>query len=112
MEALLGHGFEVPAGWMDPSGPRDATILYRRPGQPLQAVVWDEESGARTGIFVAGRQGERTRLGNPSHLGGGLLPAPMETAKRLVLGVREPQVKYRSHADFRDGADDRIRIFN
>lgn len=109
MNALAGQGVAMPAAWMDPSGPRDATILLDRPGLSRQALVWDEETGLRLGEFIAGRQGIRTRLAGAGHLGGGLLPRPEDAVRRLLLGVREPATVHRRHTDVRDGLDDHLR---
>lgn len=109
MEALAEQGVAMPAAWMDPCGPRDATILFDHPGQARQALVWDEETGLRTGEFVAGRQGVRTELDGAAYLGGGLLPAPEDAVRRLLHGVREPRTVHRRHNDLRDGFDDHLR---
>lgn len=112
VDALSADGIEMPAAWMDPCFPRDATILVANPGQPLQGLVWDEETGLRTGQFVAGRQGIRTELADAAYLGGGLLPPPEDVVRRLKLGVREPRTLHRRHNDVRDGLDDHLRTLH
>jgi hypothetical protein len=109
MDALAGHGVRISAAWLDPIDPRDATLVLQRPGRRTEALVWDEETGLRAGRFISGRQGERTELAEAAHLGGGVLPAPQDAVRRLLLGVREPRVVHRLHTDVRDGFDDFLR---
>ena len=103
IEALQGGGLEVPLAWLDPCDPRDATILI---GDSTRALVWDEQTGWRTGRFVAGRQGMRTELADVSYLGGGAVPAAPEVAHRLLTGTSVQRPTYRSYKDVRDGLDD------
>ncbi len=109
LQALSGRGIHVPHAWMDPSDPRDATILFQPAGEPVQALVWDEETGLRTGRFLAGRQGVRTEVDQARYLGGGLLPAPHDAIDRIVTGVSQERAVYRSRHDVRDGFDDLLR---
>ncbi|GIH25423.1 hypothetical protein Aph01nite_37330 [Acrocarpospora phusangensis] len=85
--------------WDDPCDPRDGTILL--PGG--FALVWDEESGWRHGVFLSGRQGVRTELAGVRYLGGGVLPEPGSVAGLLPGDVERPV--YRSYRDFGDGLD-------
>jgi uncharacterized protein DUF6292 len=109
MAALADEGVAMPEAWMDPRGPRDATILLDLPGRSRQALVWDEETGLRVGEFVAGRQGIRTELAETAYLGGGLLPTPREAVQRLLHGTFVPKTTYRLHTAVRDGLDDHLR---
>jgi Family of unknown function (DUF6292) len=97
VRALESAGVEVEQSWLDPSGPRDATIVYRVVNE-RHALVWDEEAGWRSGKFRAGRPGQRTQLVNAVYLGGGLTPAPEEVSNRLTRGASEAFRKYRDHA--------------
>ncbi|ROO82681.1 hypothetical protein EDD29_0163 [Actinocorallia herbida] len=107
---LQRRGHVVVRAHMDPCGPRDYTIVLRdKATSQLTALVWDEESGLRHGRFVSGRQGERTRLENAVHLGGGLLPPACDVVDRMENGVSEPYRRYRAHTDLLDGFDDRLR---
>lgn len=111
---LSRQGIAVDRSWLDPGDPRDATIVYTRASahdghQHAHALVWDEQSGWRTGRFVAGMQGVRTVLSNPGHIGGGLLPAGSEVVWRIKSGTTvEPRI-VRSYKDTRDGLDDLLR---
>lgn len=113
--AALGAGrLRVDGAWIDPSDPRDATIVYAadtRLGDSggLHALVWDEETGWRAGRLVGGHQGMRTRLADVRHLGGGVLPSPGEVERRLRAGADVPRVRYRSYRAVRDGLDDAMR---
>ncbi|TDD76719.1 DUF6292 family protein [Actinomadura rubrisoli] len=106
--ALRAVGVELEQSWLDPSGPRDATIRYLKDGQS-HALVWDEESGWRLGGFVSGRPGERTRLRDPRYLGGELLLAPGEVARRVVDGESEPYRRFRDHDEDPERFDDTVR---
>lgn len=110
--ALQNHGLRVQRSWLDPSDPRDATIVYEPSGSAATealALVWDEEYGWRSGGFAEGRPGTRTTLTAPVHLGGGVLPAPADVAARAHGGRARPARRYRSYADLRDGLDDALR---
>lgn len=108
------QGIAVDRSWLDPGDPRDATILYT-PASPrdgyrhTHALVWDEQSGWRTGRFVAGIQGVRTVLGKPRHIGGGLLPTGSEVAWRIKSGTTVAPRVLRSYDDTHDGLDDALR---
>ncbi|MQY07205.1 DUF6292 family protein [Actinomadura macrotermitis] len=91
--ALHNAGVTVVRSWLDPSGPRDATIVLA----DGRALVWDEETGWRVGPYVAGEQGVRTVLADAVHLGGGVLPVPSEVVWRLLAGITGSCVKYRAH---------------
>lgn len=97
VRALESAGVEVERSWLDPSGPRDATIVYRVP-DGRHALVWDEETGWRRGEFRTGRSGLRTVLVGAVHLGGGVIPAPVEVADRLTRDASEAFRRYRHHA--------------
>jgi hypothetical protein len=112
VQSLVEHDLHVERSWLDPMGPRDATILYRpMNGSPhdLHALVWDEETGWRTGGYASGEQGVRTRLHDTAYLGGGVLTDPRELALRLIEDTRAPRNAYRSHTALRDGLDDALR---
>ncbi|MBC6468523.1 DUF6292 family protein [Actinomadura alba] len=112
MQSLVEHDLHVERSWLDPMGPRDATILYTpASGSPheLHALVWDEETGWRTGGYASGEQGVRTRLHDTDYLGGGVLTDPRELAVRLMGETRAPRTAHRSHTALRDGLDDALR---
>lgn len=104
VRALEAAGMEPTQAWLDPSGPRDATIVMGE-----RALVWDEESGWRVGGFVSGEPGVRTHLEDPQYLGGGVLPEPAELAERMTAGVSEPFRKFRSHEDDPEALDAEVR---
>lgn len=111
---LSRQGIAVSSSWLDPAEPRDATILYAsEPGldghRHTQALVWDEQTGWRVGRFVSGMQGVRTVLGEPAHIGGGLLPTGSEVAWRMKSGTTAAPQMLRSHEDTHDGLDDVLR---
>jgi hypothetical protein len=116
VRVLVGNGIQVRRSWLDPSDPRDATIVYA-PRQEYEqvreigdfAMIWDEETGWRYGRFVHGRPGARTVLARHAHLGGSLLPDPSEVAWNLVNRRESECRKYRSFNDYRDGLDDVLR---
>lgn len=112
VRALADNDLHVERSWLDPCDPRDATIVYRSrdgvPGREL-ALVWDEETGWRTGTYESGEQGVRTELGDVSFVGGGALVDPRELAGRLANGATAPRRAYRSYTDLRDGLDDALR---
>ncbi|MCP2335357.1 DUF6292 family protein [Actinomadura rupiterrae] len=101
-ETLGRAGVRVETCWLDPSGPRDATIVTRS-GSDRRALVWDEETGWREGLFVSGRQGERTVLDGTRYLGGDVLLDGDAVLDRLLTGVAEPRKAFRSHTDHLDG---------
>jgi hypothetical protein len=108
-QALLAEGVELERSWLDPSGPRDATIVCRVEGEH-SALVWDEESGWRLGRFVSGRQGERTRLSEERFLGEDVLPEPREVAQKVLTGgFTRPARKFRDHSDAPDAFDAKVR---
>lgn len=113
--ALNANGIHVQQSWLDPRGPRDATILFSTPGEHLvssdvSALVWDEETGWRRGRFIDGARGRRTILTQVAYLGGGLLPPTDELAHRTIGERSEAPRMYRSHTDLRDGLDDALRV--
>lgn len=120
VRALAANGVHVQQSWLDPRGPRDATILFSNSGEhsmssDVLALIWDEETGWRRGRFIDGAQGRRTILTQVAYLGGGLLPPTNELAHRItgrIIGERsEAQRKYRSCEDnLRDGLDDALRM--
>lgn len=109
--ALAEGGLRVQRSWLDPEPPRDATILFRGADEELCALVWDEETGWRTGCFVHGKPGVHTELATSSYLGGGVLVRPAEVSERLAAGVQTPRTMYRSMWDVRDGLDDALRSY-
>lgn len=113
VHALVTGGLSVERSWLDPKCPRDATVLYSSGGADVtvRALVWDEETGWRTGEYVRGEPGVRTELADVAYLGGGVLAAPGEVAGRLRAEVREPRRTYRSMWDLRDGLDDALRTY-
>jgi hypothetical protein len=105
VQALQQGGLIVERAWLDPSDPRDATIVLR----DAPALVWDEQAGWREGGFVSGEQGVRTVLDSPSLLGGGVLPDPRRLAGAVRAGIAlsPAPAAYRSYTD-RDGLDDTL----
>lgn len=101
--ALGEAGLTIDRSWMDPLGPRDATIVLAD-----FAMVWDEVSGWRRGRFVSGRQGERTVLSAASYVGGGVLIGGRELTTRVLDGASEQGVAYRSSEDMHDGFEDAL----
>ncbi|MEW2358542.1 DUF6292 family protein [Spirillospora sp. NPDC029432] len=106
--ALQAAGIELERSWLDPSGPRDATIVCRLEGE-TRALVWDEETGWRIGGFVSGRPGERTRLADARYLGQEVLPLPQAVADAVVTGSAHPRRKFRSHSDDTESFDAEVR---
>lgn len=94
-------GDQVLQWWDDPFDPRDATIRLT----DGTALVWDEESGWRHGVFVGGEQGVRTVLADAAYLGGDVLPGPAEVAGLLAAGGAAERPHYRSYSDHEDGFD-------
>lgn len=103
--ALSSSGLQVQRSWLDPSDPRDATIVLAE----TRALVYDEVTGWRHGRFLTGQQGVRTELAEVSYLGGGVLLGADELAHRFVNGFSAPRRQYRSVADLHDGLDDAFR---
>jgi hypothetical protein len=108
VEVLSRGGLHIEGSWLDPCGPRDATVLYSSSAEPKMALVWDEATGWRRGHFVGGRQGVRTLLGQPVYLGGGVMLDPRELTHRVTNGAPTQRNQYRSHTDLRDGLDDAL----
>jgi hypothetical protein len=103
----------VERSWLDPRNPRDATIIFTHPASNVSAeklaLVWDEVTGWRRGVFESGQQGIRTVLSSTTYLGGGILPDGQELVSRVLAGTSEPRREHRSVADVRDGLDDALR---
>jgi hypothetical protein len=108
VEALSSHGILVDRSWLDPYDPRDATIVLAN----SRALVFDEVSGWRHGVFLGGRPRRRTALADVEYLGGGVLPAPEELAQRLLAERSEGRRDYRSYSDIHDGFDDALRGYD
>jgi hypothetical protein len=112
VEGLNEGGLRVERSWLDPRDPRDATIIFNHPASGVSAeelaLVWDEVTGWRRGVFQGGQQGIRTVLSEPAYLGGGVLPEASELVGRVVAGASEPQRQYRSVASLHDGLDDAL----
>jgi hypothetical protein len=106
VRALADQGLVVDRSWLDPSDPRDATIVL----QDSRALVWDEVTGWRVGLFRTGEQGVRTVVNGAVHLGGGPLPPPADLVRRLANGTAVPVREYRSYADS-DGFGDALRAY-
>ncbi|HYZ53631.1 MAG TPA: DUF6292 family protein [Streptosporangiaceae bacterium] len=113
VEALTAEGLMVERSWLDPRNPRDATIIFTHPASNVSAeklaLVWDEVTGWRRGVFESGQQGIRTVLSSTTYLGGGILPDGQELVSRVLAGTSEPRREHRSVADVRDGLDDALR---
>lgn len=109
VEDLTQGGLKVERSWLDPRNPRDATIIFTHPASNVSAeklaLVWDEVTGWRRGVFESGEQGVRTVLSQAVYLGGGVLLEDAGLVRRVLEGVSEPRRKYRSAADLRDGLD-------
>ncbi|MDN3353058.1 DUF6292 family protein [Actinomadura sp. DC4] len=93
MRALVLQGLAVDRSWLDPSDPRDATVVLA----DSRALVWDESAGWRIGLFRSGSPGVRTALDGAVHLGGGPLPDPDELGLRAGSGISEVGRRYRSY---------------
>jgi hypothetical protein len=106
VQALIQQGLVIDRSWLDPSDPRDATVVLG----DTRALVWDEVTGWRIGVFRSGRQGVRTALAGAAQLGGGVLPAPAELARRVAYGATASRRDHRSYADA-DGLDEALRAF-
>jgi hypothetical protein len=113
VEALTAGGLMVESSWLDPRDPRDATIILTHPASSVSAeklaLVWDEVTGWRRGVFESGQQGVRTVLSAATYLGGGMLPDGQELVSRVLAAVSEPRREHRSVTDGRDGLDDALR---
>jgi hypothetical protein len=113
VEHLSAGGLLVERSWLDPRNPRDATIIFTHPASNVSteelALVWDEVTGWRSGVFESGDQGVRTVLSGAIHLGGGVLPEGAELISRVLTGVNEPRREYRQVTELRDGLDDALR---
>jgi hypothetical protein len=116
VDSLTQGGLIVERSWLDPSDPRDATIIFTHPASNVPAeklaLVWDETTGWRRGVFESGHQGVRTALSNVSNLGGGILLTGPELAGRVLAEASEPRREYRSFTDVRDGLDDALQGYN
>jgi hypothetical protein len=112
VEGLATGGLRVERSWLDPMGPRDATIVCADPAADVPgkefALVWDEVTGWRLGGFEGGHQGVRTSLSDSAYLGGGVIPESSDLLNRVRAGVSEPRREYRSVADLHDGLDDAL----
>jgi hypothetical protein len=110
---LVGHGIRIVDSWLDPMGPRDATIrflLYSDgPNSSQSALVWDEETGWRRGLFVDGQPGTHTILSDATQIGGGLLPPGQEVAGRVIRKATASPQKLRSFWHTADGFDDALQ---
>lgn len=104
-EALNAGGLQVDHSWLDPEGPRDATIVLAG----ARALVFDEVTGWRYGRFVSGQPGVRTMLSDVSHVGGGVLPDARELTHKVINGIGTRRREYRSFDDLHDGLDDALR---
>ncbi|TDE32062.1 DUF6292 family protein [Actinomadura sp. 6K520] len=103
-QTLAARGIPVSDVWLDPKGPVDATIITGK-----NALVWDEWTGWRIGIYLSGRQGVRTVLKDPRQLGGGVLASSLAIADLVTSGSSLPLVTRQPHA--RDGLFDTLRRF-
>lgn len=116
VEAIDEHGLVVKRSWLDPRDPRDATIVFSHPASNVSAkdlaLVWDEVTGWRCGVFGSGEQGIRTVLSDPRYLGGGLLLGGQDLAGRVLAGASEARREHRSVADRHDGLDDALLARN
>lgn len=112
VECLTERGLTVERSWLDPRNPRDATIIFSHPASNVSAkklaLVWDELTGWRRGIFESGQQGARTVLSDHAYLGGGVLPSGQELVGRMLAGASQPRRVYRSVTDLHDGLDDAL----
>lgn len=106
VHALAQQGLVIDRSWLDPSDPRDATVVLA----DSRALVWDEMTGWRIGLFDSGRPGVRTAIEGAVHLGGGPLPIPAELAGRVISGESTARREYRSYMAS-DGFDDVLRAY-
>ena len=116
VDSLTQGGLTVERSWLDPRNPRDATIIFTHPASNVPAeklaLVWDEATGWRRGVFESGDQGVRTALSNVSSLGGGILLTGPELVGRVLAEASEPRRECRSFTDVRDGLDDALQGYN
>jgi hypothetical protein len=105
VQALIAGGVQVQRSWLDPEGPRDATIVLAG----TKALVFDEVTGWRYGSFVSGQQGVRTTLSNVRYLGGGVLLDTSQLAHKVVNGHSAARREYRSVTDLHDGFDEALQ---
>jgi hypothetical protein len=116
VEALTAGGLRVERSWLDPRDPRDATIIYTHPASNASAkklaLVWDEVTGWRSGVFEGGRPGVRTVVSDTSYLGGGILLGREELAGRVLARVSEPRREYRAVTSLHDGLDEALLARN
>jgi hypothetical protein len=103
--ALNENGLQIQRSWLDPEGPRDATIVLAG----TKALVFDEVTGWRYGSFVSGQQGARTVLSDIRYLGGGVLLDSRELAHKVVSGCSAPRREYRAVTDLHDGLDEALQ---
>jgi hypothetical protein len=112
VRSLTDAGLAVDRCWLDPRNPRDATVIFSDPASNVSAkelaLVWDEVTGWRRGVFESGQQGVRTTLTCVAYLGGGVLPGGRELARRALAGAPESRVEHRSAASLHDGLDDQL----
>ena len=116
VESLTASGLLVERSWLDPRDPRDATIIFTHPASNVSAeklaLVWDEVTGWRSGVFQSGERGVRTVLSGTAYLGGGVLPEGTGLVGRVLAGASEPRREYRSVADLQDGLDSALLARN
>lgn len=115
-EGLAQGGLTVERSWLDPRDPRDATVIFTHPASNVSAdklaLVWDEVTGWRRGVFQRGHRGVRTVLSGTAYVGGGLLPDSTELLARVLRDASEPWHQYRSISDLHDGLDDALDMYN
>lgn len=92
VEDLTQGGLRIECSWLDPRNPRDATIIFSHPAANVSpeklALVWDEVSGWRRGLFESGCQGVRTRLSGTCAVGAALaLPNSGQPAAPTACGL-------------------------
>src|SRR5450755_833058 len=116
VRSLAAGGVHVEENWLDPRNPRDATIIFTHPASNVSAeklaLVWDEVTGWRSGVFQSGERGVRTVLSGTAYLGGGVLPEGTGLVGRVLAGASEPRREYRSVADLQDGLDSALLARN
>jgi len=99
-------GHVIDRAWLDPSDPRDATIVFTN----LQALTWDESRGWLAGDYVGGEQGVRTVLADARQLVRKILPSSAEVATAVVRDLGTDPVQLRAYGT-RDGLDEQLRAF-